>query len=610
MADDSVQTPSDGGTQSPESDPELLAGRYRLGKALGEGGMGQVYRAEHVLMKKQVAIKVLRRELSADDEIVARFHREARAAAALDHPNVCQATDFGRNDEGAFFLVMEHLDGQTLQQLLEKRGRLPVERALHITGQIASALEVAHAQGIVHRDLKPENVMLVDRHGDPDTVKIMDFGIARLVATTGDGDDDGADGPTRLTRAGMVYGTPHYMSPEQVAGENVDNRTDLYALGVVLFEMLAGAPPYDGGGIARVMGQHITSPIPSVRSRCPEASIPAEIDALVTDLLAKDREDRPPTAGALLSRLESLDNDTNEAPQVHTTAALTAIATATATATDRLRAVTGQGVGRLQALWGRLGQTERLLVSAAGFVAFFLFLAVFATAAILFFDSEGRKVQALDDSHEALLDDEEISSALNEARGGNRGSLSELLSIHPDDAQLRYLALEADLEAGRSVDLVEESAAILEMDSRYAHDEEFVERLVARLTSRSDGEAVRELLAKNMTNRVRELLAREAREGSRRAHRDAAYELLEEQKQLRRLSRWERIAAELRQTSGCEERRELVNKLAAIGDPGAIPVLEIYDQSSTRGCGRLNLSDCHGCMRSDLKDALEALRDD
>src|SRR5688500_474935 len=227
-------------TDRDAADPRLgtvLAERYRLHSLLGEGGMGKVYAAEHVLMKKRLAVKVLHRELTLVPEVVARFEREAMAAANIDHPNVAAATDFGRLADGSVFLVLEFVQGRSLREEIAL-GPMAVERALHIARQIGSGLRGAHLHGIVHRDLKPENIMLVEKEGDPDFVKVLDFGVAKVpigeVPTQG----------TPISRAGMVFGTPEYMAPEQALGEPVDGRADLYALGVMLFEMLAGERPF------------------------------------------------------------------------------------------------------------------------------------------------------------------------------------------------------------------------------------------------------------------------------------------------------------------------------------------------------------------------------
>src|SRR5689334_327996 len=262
----------------------VLSERYRIEALLGEGGMGAVYLAEHVLMRKRLAVKVLHAEMTRLPEMVARFEREAMAAAHIEHPNVAAATDFGKLDNGAFFLVLEYIEGSSLRDLIEK-GPLATQRALHIAHQIASALARANALGIVHRDLKPENVMLVDRDGDPDFVKVLDFGIAKVpvgeLASRGSANDGGQV----LTQLGMVYGTPEYMAPEQALGQEVDARADLYALGVILFEMLAGVRPFDAESKVTLLGMKVTSDPPTIASKNASVEVPERVQAVVRQLL-------------------------------------------------------------------------------------------------------------------------------------------------------------------------------------------------------------------------------------------------------------------------------------------------------------------------------------
>jgi serine/threonine protein kinase len=279
----------------------VLADRYRIDALLGEGGMGKVYRAEHVLMRKRLAVKVLHRELTSVPEVVARFEREAMAAANIDHPNVAAATDFGRLSDGSVFLVLEFVQGRNLRDQIAE-GPMPVERALHITRQIAAGLGAAHALSIVHRDLKPENVMLIEKGGDKDFVKVLDFGIAKVPIgeTTA-----GADGQP-ITKVGMVFGTPEYMAPEQALGQPVDGRADLYALGVILYEMISGVRPFSSKSPVGILGQQLSKPAPAFAERSPGLVVPPAAEAIVHKLLAKDLVDRFQAAADVVSALEAL----------------------------------------------------------------------------------------------------------------------------------------------------------------------------------------------------------------------------------------------------------------------------------------------------------------
>jgi serine/threonine-protein kinase len=279
---------------------DVVAERYRIDAVLGEGGMGIVYRAEHLHLHKAYALKVLLPEWSSMPEIVARFEREAVTAGNIQSPHVAAATDFGRLPDGSFFLVMEYVAGRTLRSVLEG-GALDSARALHILEGILSGLHAAHSTGIVHRDLKPENVMLVERDGDPDFAKVLDFGIAKVDAGSGAGGQASASSP--LTRVGAVIGTPDYMSPEQALGQPVDARSDLYALGVILYEMLAGRLPFEGGTVT-LLRQHVMAEVPELPSAV-TAGIDSRIAPVLRRLLAKAPEHRFADATELMRAIDA-----------------------------------------------------------------------------------------------------------------------------------------------------------------------------------------------------------------------------------------------------------------------------------------------------------------
>jgi serine/threonine protein kinase len=258
-----------------------LQGRYRIDALLGMGGMGGVFRAHHLGLAHDVAIKVLRSEMRSGHIAPARFQREARSASRLDHPNCVRVTDFGELEDGTKFLVMELLVGDELKRRLG--APLDPAEAIDIALQILDGLEHAHAHGVVHRDLKPENVLLTADHRGRRRIKLVDFGIAKLL--------EGDDVEQKLTRTGMLFGTPRYMSPEQAGGGKVDARTDLYAVGLLLYEMLAGHPPFEADDVATLMRMHVLVPPPPL-----PATVPPELVAVVMRLLAKTRADRFATA--------------------------------------------------------------------------------------------------------------------------------------------------------------------------------------------------------------------------------------------------------------------------------------------------------------------------
>ncbi len=258
-----------------------MVGEYQVECLLGEGGMGRVYAAIHPLIAKRAAIKVLRPELSHDPATVERFVREARSVNQIGHPNIVDIFAFGTLPDARHYFVMEWLHGESLATRLV-RGPLPLALALDVLDAIASALAAAHAAGIVHRDLKPDNVFLV---GAAPIVKLLDFGIAKLLGT-----DPGID----RTATGALIGTPAYMSPEQARGELVDTRTDLYALGTLAFEVLAGEKVFQANSAAEVVARHLFEPARHVRVLRPD--VPAALDALITALLAKEMTARPSVA--------------------------------------------------------------------------------------------------------------------------------------------------------------------------------------------------------------------------------------------------------------------------------------------------------------------------
>ena len=283
----------------------IISDRYRIVSKIAAGGMGEVYKAEHVDLGRTFALKVMRPELSNDPEFVERFKREAVASGRIGHQNIVDITDFGRTGDGRFYFVMEFLDGRTLASLVGREGPQPLVRVLHITAQMLRALGAAHTLGIVHRDLKPENVMLLQRDGQRDLVKVVDFGVAKVSS------GHGAGGQTAI---GMVVGTPQYMAPEQAAGLGVDMRSDIYSLGLIVFEMLTGRPVFQGQTPSILMAMQMTEAPPPMLPGPLTWPLPGMLEQLVYSMLAKKPADRPQTTDAVLEVIEQLQQNINAPP--------------------------------------------------------------------------------------------------------------------------------------------------------------------------------------------------------------------------------------------------------------------------------------------------------
>ena len=296
----------------------LLSGRYQIKRMCGEGGMGRVYEAEHIEIGKRVAIKVLHPAYSRTPDLVERFRREARAASRIEHPNVVNVTDFGTTDDGSLFFVMEYIEGIELGLLIHREGPLPLVRTLRIAEQMCEALQAAHDVGVIHRDLKPENILLLgsavatrtppsgqsspglDPREPSDFVKVLDFGIAKSAEI-----EESSQKGKRLTRPGVAMGTPEYMAPEQAAGHPADPRSDIYAVGSIMYEMLCGAPPYEGDNVMEVLHKKANEQPKSLAELRP--ALPRSVVALVERAMARAAADRPKSMADLAYEIHTVE---------------------------------------------------------------------------------------------------------------------------------------------------------------------------------------------------------------------------------------------------------------------------------------------------------------
>ena len=351
--------PSDGaplGLVASSDDPligRLLADRYKVLRTIGEGGMGRVYLAEHVRMGRLSAVKVMSPALAPTADAIGRFNREAANASRINQPNVAAIYDFGETEDGTLYLAMEYVEGETLSAVLRRDGPFSPMRAAEITGQIADGLTAAHLLGIVHRDLKPDNILVTRHHDGREWVKIVDFGIAK--ATQADADQN-------VTSLGMAVGTPEYMSPEQIAGEQLDGRTDLYSLGLVLFNMLTGALPHPAMTSKQSLVQRLTARPRTLADVRPNVAWPARLQVALDRALAPEPEDRFRSVGELAAVVRAAVG----APPVN--GSMTQMMTPLSVEAMPSRPLTSRPVPTARKPWRGAAIAATLLLAAAGVV--------------------------------------------------------------------------------------------------------------------------------------------------------------------------------------------------------------------------------------------------
>ncbi len=283
----------------------VINGKYRVLRKLGEGGMGAVYLVEHIDIGKKFAVKVMLRELARNRDITERLIHEARTASIIENPHVVSIVDYGIMEDGSVFLVMEYLEGRDLANVIDDEGPLPWKRARHIALQICSAIAKAHERKIIHRDLKPDNIFITDFDGQKDFIKILDFGIAKI-------SDPSMDTRTHRTRAGIVLGTPHYMAPEQAVGQKPTHLVDIYATGVIVYQMVTGRLPFEDADYGTVMRAHITRQPPALLQANPDIRIPAGLQKVISKALEKKPEKRYQSMEELRAAIEALPEDLDD----------------------------------------------------------------------------------------------------------------------------------------------------------------------------------------------------------------------------------------------------------------------------------------------------------
>jgi serine/threonine-protein kinase len=586
----------------------VVGERYRVLGCIGEGGMGAVFRAEHILMKKVVALKLLHAEMGQVEDAGRRFEREAQSASRLNHPNIVAVTDFGRNQTGELFLVMEFVAGDSLAGELGREGRLSVARACRLAGQILSALEHAHGQKVVHRDLKPANVMLV-QSPDPrlgEMAKILDFGIAKIMETS--------EGEQPLTKGVMVFGTPNYMSPEQATGQDVDSRSDLYSCGIILYEMLTGKKPFDVEDLVKVMAMQVTAPPPPFASIAPDARIPASVEVVVMRALEKDRARRYSTAAEFREALEKAEEDAGGAGLAAVSARFGKTAGATLWAS-------------LHQLWAGLNWVARQLARTTGWLIARLpaaarpwaklaaaLVGVGIVAVLLFGHRHGAAPRLAPPQPKPVAQEMKspiklIEAAMAKAHFAEaRVLIMQQISEHPDVARVRYLLgnLEfADKNPGAGLQAYEEA---LRMDAGLRGDAALLVNLRGLLADKKFGRSALDLMIRQIGVPAGGALAEIASDDRRMDFRQDARSACDTLGCADKLDRVQSYVLDLLQGRNCAEKREAVQKLGATKDSRAIEPLRKARYGERGGfLSRMLGSGGNACIIKDIDAALREL---
>jgi serine/threonine protein kinase/cytochrome c-type biogenesis protein CcmH/NrfG len=593
-----------------ENDEKIIDGRYRLGEKLGEGGMGTVYRAKHTLMDKTVAIKVIHPDLTHSDEVAKRFEREAKSASRLTDPHCINVTDFGRTKNGELFLVMEYLEGETLADRLREKSPLPLEKAIQIARQILKALAHAHGAGVVHRDLKPDNVMLVTHGDNADFVKVFDFGVAKLLTNT-DGIDvaktsdfRAAKSPStddrmeNLTQAGLVLGTPAYLAPEQGRGKAIDHRADLYAVGVILFEMLAGLRPFRGSSAFDIVLAHLNEPIPTLPKTC---NAPRAIHAIIKKSLAKNPQDRFDSAEQFIAALDGIGSPLGQVRlssvfperlfyRVHRTSAqflsrrLQGISSFVRLMTEHLEAVSPSRVFRpIKGGMVTMTPPRKRLILAGALVLFLLF--GFLTIAIWQM-RESPRFYSINATHIVDLrkgSNEELGRLLEDthshlqAGDAKRASSAarRALRLSPDQAVAHFLLGHALHLRGDQLGATKSYAQALELDRSLAEDRLLREHLKEALSHEKPRSNAASLLAQYAGKEGIEILASLANSSlASQEERAAARQALLDTHNEASIDWVASLGADFQHYDSCSKKREILAQMGETGDLAFLPFLE------------------------------------
>ncbi|HTE55936.1 MAG TPA: serine/threonine-protein kinase [Kofleriaceae bacterium] len=614
---------------------DVIDSRYRITGRLGSGGMGSVYRAEHLTIRRPVAIKVLHPDFAGDPDHGKRFQREAFVTGRTDHPNCVTVSDFGPLEGGGFYLVMELVDGVVLGDLMTQVGRLPVRRALHIARHILRGLGHAHAAGIVHRDVKPNNVVLVRQGDDADFAKILDFGIAKLVEGAPVGTDAGDQ---QITRIGTTVGTPTYVAPEQAVGGAVDPRSDLYSLSVMLFEMIAGDPPFRAEDTVNLLGKHLAAPVPTMSEVVPGLVVAPAVEELVRVGLAKNKASRYAGAEAYAAAIDDvIARGLVDAPLPIDggSGAGAAVSGAAASGTSgpgtiRPDMASGTGVvarGRLAepgppapptSIRPSLSPRGRKLVLGFGAALVLIIMIVASTgqgggvAMVRAPPRPGaRPAPAFPILTAPVAASEPAAGEAAPADDPPDGAREDAPDDAREDARAELDLGHQRISARRAIEGLEAYRRALALDPDLAADETMAGD-AERLVGARDGAvamAALEVLGEMDGEGARDQLVELASRDKRSAIRRRARALAEKRGAGDQIDRLSSYALDLVQGRSCEERAEAVPALRELGDRRALDVLERARKRRTGGILGFGRRSVNGCMRAQLDEAIAHLKE-
>jgi serine/threonine-protein kinase len=616
--------------QSPEIEGltpgQMIDGRYRLDEPVGEGSFGAVWRATHVLMKKRVAIKFLHAALERHDDALDRFRREAQAAANIANSHVCSSTDFGQTDSGDLFLVMEYLDGVTLGDLLEDVGRLEPHRVIELGAQLADGLHAAHALGVTHLDLKPDNIMLLQVEGR-DLVKIMDFGIARVPREVEEiTEQDGVK--HTLTR--RIHGTPGYMAPEQIVDAPLGPPADLYALGVVLYELLSGQLPFDSEDIVALLGMHLREPVPPLSRVVPNVDIPDGLTAVIMRLLEKRPELRFESAAHVRDALRAMSAASSQ-PRT--------VAQPSVASQNPIRHVT-RGLEAIGAPPWAFAAVVAALVTAVLMAAVIITAAVVAKTTVAHDDDDEDTPAAhantpaspqsdsptnapddtpnpndpLDIARDKVQRRPAVLAATEQLATGDIAkaiaALEALVQDEPDNAHLHYLLAIAHSRDKKHAASLAAYIAASRIDVRYANENNILDEIPGALRNAkiSELEPLSTYLKEQPNDAWIDLVVKTSIADTNARARRNARDVLQAADLWSTRPKWEHNAFTLWGVEECSVVARLAKSLGDDGDANALPVLRSWSRKPTKGCGFLKRKDCYECARSTLSSAQRKIK--